>query len=373
MLEHLNISLEDALSSAYGWSFEDPINPNNKKISGVEPEVVDDYFLHYKFESASELLSAVDIHTSDILRSKRGEEQHAFLYRGHQEHTWSLIPSFFRKFDVLDLYRGRFEAGRGQELQLFLHFLNSVNNLDVSIGDSDREIREVEYYAFGHKHGQYTGRNLFNEFPTKEQLPILGLAQHYGVPTRLLDVTTNPYKALFFASKGLYPFSDPDTDSPKRIGIWLFSELQIYVASLVSHIKRINVPKHQNANLIAQEGLFVNYIPPRKEKIFPYGVSNLLNEKEPKETLKPFNEVLVDVLRDQKWISINNISDQAIASLRSILFEVTGLPMLFSLPQAMSYDVNENLDQLNINWATMMPSLEGAAKEAQRRVRIKID
>lgn len=42
--------------------------------------------------------------------------------------------------------------------------------------------------------------NIFKE--CKSNLEILLLMQHYGLPTRLLDISFNPYIALFFALSG---------------------------------------------------------------------------------------------------------------------------------------------------------------------------
>jgi hypothetical protein len=44
----------------------------------------------------------------------------------------------------------------------------------------------------------------------------IALAQHYGVPTRLLDWTESPYIAAFFAFANLTSASDPDA----RVAIW---------------------------------------------------------------------------------------------------------------------------------------------------------
>lgn len=50
-------------------------------------------------------------------------------------------------------------------------------------------------------------------WPKSELFEIFSLAQHYGIPTRLLDWTRNPFVAAFFAAK--------DAEKEKK-AIWLF-------------------------------------------------------------------------------------------------------------------------------------------------------
>lgn len=76
------------------------------------------------------------------------------LYRGHSDNTWEVLPSAFRDYD---------------------DFLNERLYL-----------REFQ-------------RELPNECSGLTYFDILVKAQHYGIPTRLLDFTLNPLVALYFA------------------------------------------------------------------------------------------------------------------------------------------------------------------------------
>jgi len=98
-----------------------------------------------------------------------------WLFRGHSNVDWSLESSLFRLFtDMKEIIKASKRRSRG-----------------FAKDDHEQElIRDFKSQA-----------HLFlNTLPKRnDALGWLSLMQHYGTPTRLLDVTFSPYVAAFFA------------------------------------------------------------------------------------------------------------------------------------------------------------------------------
>ncbi|MBW5804946.1 FRG domain-containing protein [Burkholderia sp. COPS] len=152
----------------------------------------------------------------------------AVAFRGHGSHAFRLETSLYRA--------GRTQLGRycAETLPLFHSHVEAVTNRRLNPGDS------ADYST------------------------LLGLAQHHGLPTPLLDWTDSPYIAAFFAFSDALEnrSSRPNATRVRVYGLTRsfverFSPPIVTVPFLEPYVCFLQVSPRDNPRLYAQQGRFL--------------------------------------------------------------------------------------------------------------------
>jgi hypothetical protein len=218
-------------------------------------------------------------------------EEHGFIgevsmFRGHLKWSWPLVPSIGR------LYKrpqadGCYEDWYSFEDQLMLEFKRNSR--------------------------------LWLQREPRDEAEWLVIAQHYGLPTRLLDWTTNPLKALLFA------VDDKKDQSDGAVWALTSSGSHEYGVDMKSDSIQLFPPPSLDPRVVAQESYFA---------LFPY----------------PKGDVPIPALRRADCPT----------------GDVWGLLKL-RIPRDKKNEIRFYLRKLGITYGSLFPGLEGVAGDIVRR------
>jgi hypothetical protein len=270
-----------------------------------------------------------------LLKNRLPEMAVRFIFRGQGDASWGLVPSAFRFGTKLGFENREFsrivdeipkkpgEIENAEALALF-EFLRLADHVGLSVPGSHKWLCKWNPFA------NIVGTPPFGSgnWPPEELYEALAIAQHHGVPTRLLDFTYDPLVAAFFAA-------DEPPDSAERICVWCIDLERVHLAAreVGRPFELVTVAGEHNRNLAAQKGLFV------LDRCAGLGARELEDR------------IRAHVLHAAG-------GDIAIAD---------GAVKKFSLPMAERSELLDLLSRLGVDRAHLMPSFSGVVKELKAR------
>lgn len=189
-----------------------------------------------------------------------------WAFRGQRIADRPLLPAALRPGTKLGFHKDRWQfESKGQaacinqmngELIAIKQFVALADRVGLPLPGLHQIFRESEFDHHNRGHfadvgGSYDFKGVGTaEWPKPEFLELLAIAQHHGVPTRLLDFTYSSSVAAYFAASGALEKSRGTAE----MAVWGINVLRLRKNN---HFRVVEVERAKNRFIEAQKGLFV--------------------------------------------------------------------------------------------------------------------
>lgn len=296
---------------------------------------------HQQFNSIDDFLKAISYGGDLYQLFQTGY----FAFRGHASDKYQLIPTALRleskdRFNKLSLSATNINEDDLEYFQIFkesqilrdFYKLCDKNGLLIEeikrIRNSILETIDLQTIATPEKW-----------IPT-ELWSLASLAQHYGVPTRLLDWTHDINVALFFAIENYLEGIQPPVGT-NHIVLWALNLQLVSIPNVLElPLKLIQPTYYGNSNLSAQKGLFTLW---QVDKNVEIKDGRIVPDMETKVNRSPLDQLLQTLDLRQ---NVNG---------KSYLYEI-------KLPMDSAMDIYKHIKFLGYDASRIYPGYHGVMK-----------
>jgi len=282
-----------------------------------------------------------------------GRDFNQFYYRGTCSSNYTLTPSLFRNFGLIydkvsPLPNDRWTKGTTIDLDslsltefcLLRRFYQIANHNGIRLPYVPLFLMDFYEGLRNYKENGYR----FDQIQE-----VAALAQHYLLPTRLLDWSDNCLVALFFAIDGiLHETNGRAVDNPE-ICLWCLDRKVPKLS--FGQVTEVMTTYADNPNINAQKGRFLYWTNK------PYS---------PDKTRCPGEIVNIDPLDRYLENLVRNENAQAVSHMNSTHLSGFTLIRKITMPASEARPLAKYLESAGITKASLFPSLESAADETKR-------
>lgn len=315
--------------------------------------------LHFSVHTANSVREFLDYLLPNAVHwnsARRGE----LAYRGQASSCWLLVPKAFRP-GVMSVYSSvslpaepvRVTPQARAEFHAVQQFVEAADAAGLQIPEAGGRflLQEHPRHIFNDDDWEYS-------WPKGQFLETLALAQHHGIPTRLLDFTEDPLVAAYFAAS---PIWDPkksqirEGKDGEHLAVWVIDLRFVKAVNSIrgrypERIGEVRVPRARNTFLHAQSGIF----------LVDRGANDVIARRE----LLSIDSALVE--RAKFWHTGNRLAGKKIA--RTWFDEVPVRQVRLS--RSLAGELLRELENRGLTRVVLMPSLDRVVEslEFQRSI-----
>ncbi|OMF17064.1 hypothetical protein BK131_03575 [Paenibacillus amylolyticus] len=281
-----------------------------------------------------------------------------YIFRGVASTMHFLLPTALRpeNFEYIksfsNLSKFIIQDGKDYNTEFFQRFFEYGILYDFFVNSDSNGLKIPHVDALRNSIGMYYKEMsmIYEEWLPKELHELAALAQHYGLPTRLLDWSSDPFVSLYFASINSLK---QNNDSDEYMVLWAMNRYRIEFESVTetySQLEIINPPYGGNDNLRSQKGILTYW---RGD-----------------ELLNPDGSINFEIGIDRR--PLDELLQESLSENERYLKEPFKIFYKFLIPNKEARAIFIALEKMNYNAARLFPGFDGIAMLMRERLLTKV-